>query len=684
MRCLCLLFAVACLPGSACWGQLPQARLDRIFPLGGEAGSTVVVDIAGKDIDDVRTLRFDHPGLKAEFVKANQFRVHIAADTPPGTYEVRAVGKWGISGSRLLAVSRGLTEVRQAADGNTSRDKAQPIASSAAVNGVSRANASDFFRFRAGKGERVTIDCQAERLDSPLQPVLALMTPEGKVLEGGQPYFGRTDPLIDFTAPAEGEYVLELRDSTYVGDRPYRLIVSNRPVLESAFPAAARPGEKVELRLHGKALSFTVPADAGRQLGRFLYHPGSAALNADILQLRPQGTDATGAVTLACVQHPRTQEREPNNTPETAQGIKLPTVLCGRFDQPGDVDWYTFKARAGQVVAVDLLCERLELPGDALVLLYNTKGDELAAFDDHGVNSEALTQLNRDPAGVYTIPEDGTYRLSVQERLHRGGPRYLYVLRIGAAEPHFHPVVVHETTNEASCPVLRAGGAALYDLCLNRWDGFGGEATVEAEGLPPGVSCRPVHVGPGNELASVVFMAAADAPPWTGAIRLKAWARIDGKRIERPVGCVQRRFSDQSPITSSRANREICLAVRSRAPYSLETAAREIKVRQGESAETKVTLTRHWPEVKETVRIAAWKPPAGFEVGDVQVPAGSSTATVKITPSADVAPGTYSVILRGDTQVPFSADPAAKEKPNVRVFDPAPPLTIVVVPAAAK
>src|SRR5712692_4943004 len=73
--------------------ELPLIRLDRIFPLGGQAGSEVQLEIGGKDFEDVKALHFDHPGLKATFVKPNQFKVAIAADVPSGTYEVRAVGK---------------------------------------------------------------------------------------------------------------------------------------------------------------------------------------------------------------------------------------------------------------------------------------------------------------------------------------------------------------------------------------------------------------------------------------------------------------------------------------------------------------------------------------------------------------------------------------------------------------
>ena len=84
-------------PGRRVLAQLPLIRLDHTFPLGAEAGSTIVLEISGKDLDDVTELRFDHPGLRAERIKADAFRVTIAAKVPRGTDQYRAVGKHGIS-----------------------------------------------------------------------------------------------------------------------------------------------------------------------------------------------------------------------------------------------------------------------------------------------------------------------------------------------------------------------------------------------------------------------------------------------------------------------------------------------------------------------------------------------------------------------------------------------------------
>jgi hypothetical protein len=66
-----------------------------------------------------------------------------------------------------------------------------------------------------------------------------------------------------------------------------------------------------------------------------------------------------------------------------------------------------------------------------------------------------------------------------------------------------------------------------------------------------------------------------------------------------------------------------------------------------------------------------------------EVASGEPFGLAKLTVAGNVPPGTYTVVLRGDAQVPYSRDPKAASRPNVRVADPSTPLT-VTVPAAAK
>src|SRR4029077_8566091 len=133
---------------------LPSIRFDRMAPLGAGAGTAVEVDIAGRDTEDVKALLFDRPGLAAELVKPGRFKISVAADVPEGTYDVRLVGRFGVSNRRLFAVSRELLDVAET-EPNNSAGSAQSIAVNSAVHGTSDGNGQDVFRFAAKKVERL-------------------------------------------------------------------------------------------------------------------------------------------------------------------------------------------------------------------------------------------------------------------------------------------------------------------------------------------------------------------------------------------------------------------------------------------------------------------------------------------------------------------------------------------------
>jgi hypothetical protein len=504
-----------------------------------------------------------------------------------------------------------------------------------------------------------------------------------------------------------------LHDLTYSGDLPYRLVISNRPRIDNAFPPAIVPGQKSELTVVGRnlpcgriaagsaaggpplderKLTFAAPNDPGA-LGRlaFINHPAAPSLGTRGLQAWPPGIpDALNPMTLVYATAPVIVENEPNDTPEAAQSISRPALICGRFGTAGDADWFGFTAKAGETIALDLACERIELPGDPFIVVTDAKGDEVASFDDHGDNATLenigtiLAQFNRDPVGTFSAPADGLYRVLVQERNRRHGPRYASALRLGAPRRDFYPIVFSQMADETSftstptCPLVRRGGSASCTCYLNRRDGFDGSVTVEAEGLPTGLTCPPIHLGPQVQSSPVVFTAAPDAPEWTGSIRLKAWAMIDGKRVERAVGVARRRWGESNPNNASRAEREFCLAVRDRAPFGLRSPAETLTVAAGTALETKITARRSWPDFKDPIQLTGLNLPPGFEVPAADLPAGRDEVPIKINVAADVPPGLYSIVLRGAAQVPFSPDPAAADKPKVRVADPATPLTVEV------
>jgi hypothetical protein len=366
---------------------LPSVRFDRLTPLGGAAGSTAEVEIAGADVEEVKSLLFDHPGLKAEHLKDRRFRITIAPDVQPGTYDVWLVGRFGVSNPRLFAVSQGLAEVAEK-EPNDDQAAAQPVAVNSVVNGTSDQNREDVFRFVARQGQRVVIECQAGKLDSALEATLVLTSADGRQLGSSGHYYGR-DPLIDFVAPRDGDYFVSVHDLSFRGGQPYRLVLSDHPQVENVFPRAVQAGKATALTAFGRnlgpsarpstwniqnlpldefSLSVTPPPEV-LSLGayRFFEHPTNhgplptaATCTLTGFQVCPTpGKVPANAVPLVVVDTPVTLEAEPNDDPAKPQPIVLPAVVSGRFDRPRDADWYEFEAGQDGPYAFEVYTERI-------------------------------------------------------------------------------------------------------------------------------------------------------------------------------------------------------------------------------------------------------------------------------------------------------------------------------------
>src|SRR5436190_541732 len=77
------------------------------------------------------------------------------------------------------------------------------------VNGRADADTVDYFKFPARKGQRVLIECLAKDIDSRMDDTLILYDAGGQELERR-----RRGGLLDFIAPADGEFVLAVSDFT--------------------------------------------------------------------------------------------------------------------------------------------------------------------------------------------------------------------------------------------------------------------------------------------------------------------------------------------------------------------------------------------------------------------------------------------------------------------------------------
>ncbi len=706
--CLSWLVALGLLVSTA-GAELPVIRFDRLQPLGGAVGSTIEVEAKGKDAEEVKALLFDHPGLKAEFVKDQRFKITVAADVPAGTYDVRLVGRFGVSNPRLFSVSRGLVELSDQEPNNTP-DKAQPIELNAVVNGASDSNGQDVFRLALAKGKRVTIECEAGKLDSDLDATLIVTAADGRILATNSDYFGR-DPFVDFIAPEAGEYLLIVHDLSYRGGLPYRLVVTDQPHVENIYPRVVEVGKTVELTAYGRnfgtagkpsslaidgqkldeyKFNYTPPADSLTRGGySFSAHPTDhsvlpTAATCTLVgeQLRvPIGPGALRPQPIMFSSTSVTLDREPNDDSAKPQELTLPVALSGRFDSPRDADWFTFVAPDNGSYSIEVYSERIGGRADPFVVVVDEKDNRVSELDDFGTRSQAFDGHLRDPVGSVNLKKGERYRLLVQDRYSRGGARYQYVLTVRQPVSDFFVAAIHRENQEpAGLNVLR-GGATHIDLFVQPRDGYNGPITITAEGLPKGVHCVPTHLL-NDTRSGLVVWADADAPEWTGLIRLFAVGQRGDETLRHEVRPHTKVWNNQN-MNSSRAMRDLALGVRDAAPFSLRFEPAELTAEQGSKPDVKVKAERIAADFKAEIKLqSVGNLPGNIKLADATINSSQPERVVSLDLSA-ARPGVYTFFVQGQAQVPFSKEADAKSRPNTLVTLPSRPITVTVTAKSA-
>jgi hypothetical protein len=210
------------------------------------------------------------------------------------------------------------------------------------------------------------------------------------------------------------EVAVDCRTSTLAG--AYKVLVEGDGVTIEPLPPQSLP--KADPRspvpvVPSIKLKVTVAADARTGVREFRI-------------ATKHGVSSLGQ--LVVVDHPVVQEKPGNNVPEKAQPVTLPCVVCGRTEVAENVDYYSFQAKAGQVLSFEVFCARLEdkihdlqKHADPLVAVFDSTGKELAAADDG---------FFADPVLTFTVPKDGEYRVAVRDAKYDGDQRWVYALTI--------------------------------------------------------------------------------------------------------------------------------------------------------------------------------------------------------------------------------------------------------------
>ena len=403
------------------------------------------------------------------------FEVTLAADVPPGYYNLRAVTDGGVSLPVLIGVDRLPQRLL------TPTTDALPVSLHGSVGGGATVETT----FPGKAGQRVMIEVEAQRLGSKLRPVVHLIGPNKLQLAWSWPTPTlASDTRLEATLPAEGTYTVAVHDAEYAPPAPsfFRLKVGQWNAVDQVFPPViGNDAKQVEFLTTGTPLKVDLPTARG---------------SAPWLPLAwPKDGNWSGPRPFVELSS-RPEIVEPV-TP-TGKPIELPGVPCGasgRLFTPLEDDRYRVPVTPGQKLLIEVFAEQIGSPVDVALVVRNDAGAELARTED--------SPKTLDPSLPFIVPANvSAIGISVLDSQGRGGPRAVYRLTVSPAPPDLSGSDFDLETPARRVGIL-AGGVSVVPVIVQR-RGYSGRIDVTADGLPASVKLENTTIPPDADGSLVV------------------------------------------------------------------------------------------------------------------------------------------------------------------------------------
>ena len=559
------------------------------------------------------------------------FRVEAAPDAPAGPREARLRGSSGISNPLAFCVGT-LAETRKPEGGTGKMPEEAPLLSlPTVVNGQIPPGGVDRYAFTAPRGARIVAAVQARDLIPYLadavpgwfQPVVAISDAKGREVAYSGAFRFNPDPALCFDVPETGSYLLEIRDALYRGreDFVYRVTLGAVPFITGVFPLGAPAGEAAVVDVSGWNL----------QRGRMIVAPSRQEGVRHPAELGNGFSIADPAFAADAL--PEVTEAEPNDTPPKAQALKLPLIVNGRIDKPGEVDQFSFEGKAGEKLVADVAARRLNSPLDSWLRVTAADGRQIAFNDDQEDKAAGLLTHQADSHVEFTLPAGGVYRLQIGDTQRKGGPEYAYRLRVGPPRPDFALRWVPSALNG------RPGMSLPVTVYAVRKDGFAGEIVLNLKEAPPGFHLQGGIIPPGQEKVQATLTFPPDPLEAPVALTVEGQAVAGGRELRRPAvpaDDLLQAFAYHHLVPA-----QTMLAATSgtsRVPPLRLAGTQPLVLQPGGSGQVVVARNGRLPRAASELKLQLFDPPEGISIGEVTtLPDGSMALTVQAASS--VKPG---------------------------------------------
>ncbi len=499
-------------------GQFPRPKA--IYPAGGQAGQTIAVKLIG-----------DPTGTFEQTL--------TLPPEPNAAFSVFAEHDGHISPSPLRFRVSAFPDVHEE-EPNNARDKATKASMTPplAFNGViGESGDQDWLAFEAKKGQVLDIHVWARRLRSPLDPVLTLFGPDNNRIESNDDT-GGPDSYLRFTAPADGEYRILIRDHLRAGgpDFVYRVeITPVTPQLALTLPEFVQFSQERQVIAVPKGNRMaTVVRAARRNFG------GDLILGIENL---PEGitmhTDAMKAnVTEVPVVFEATDEAAIGGTLAHLWGRHYENeTIRGNYEQqvrlvlgePNNTLYYAPVIDRLAVAVTEPAPFKLRIVEPKAPIVRNGPMNlKVVAERAEGFNRPITLSLGYTPPGIagagsVTIGEGATEAEYLINADGNAPPGTWPIVVLGRADAGKGPVwtstqlahieiATQFVTLSMEMAAAERGKEAQVVCKLDQHTEFEGEAVIELLGLPPKTATQPMKITSSDEQVIFTVSTEADAP----------------------------------------------------------------------------------------------------------------------------------------------------------------------------
>ncbi len=605
----------------ACWLALAPAasanapQLNIIQPRGGQRGTEQVLVFSGARLTDAKEVLCYSPGFqvtKLEVVNDGTVKVtvKVAADCRLGEHAFRLRTASGISEMRTWWVGA-LPSVDEK-EPNSEFAKPQKIPLNVTVHGVIDNEDVDYFLVECKKGQRLTAEVEAMRLGNTLfDPYVAILDLKRFELAASDdaPLLGQ-DAVASIVVPADGQYVVQVRDSAYGGNGScqYRLHVGTFPRPLGVIPAGGRPGEELEVRFLG---------DPAGEFTQKVKLPAAPDPDFRVVAQDANGVSPSG-IPFRVADLPNVVESGENNSHSTATPVpQLPAALNGVIAKPGEVDHYRFHAKKGQSFDVHCYARRLGSPLDSVMYIAPLNGGAIVGNDD---------AVGPDSYFRFTAPEDKDYVLSLHDHLKKGGPTYFYRVEITPVAPSSVVSIPRAViySQERQAVAVPKGNRMATLVTVSRRD-YGGEVVLGATALPAGLKMQAETMPANLDTIPVVFEADPSAPV-AGTLADLTAAHADPKqKIPSTFSQVAELIYGPNQVVMWKTEmRREALAVAEEVPFSIRIVEPKAPLVQNGSMNLKIVAERKAGFKGAITIIPIFNPPGVGSASSAIIPEGQN------------------------------------------------------------